>query len=154
MLQWVQYQLDIAQGCVIGAGCTGYHAIGISQLDHTGREDVPVIIDHALYITAQITLALHTIVEEFGVIRIAVGEARIDDLDRILRHADQAHIGAADFFATDEHGLAQLLVLEGIGGANDSRFLALGEDDAASVSHHGTLDALQEGGRWIEAAGQ
>ncbi|MNC87003.1 hypothetical protein D3C83_26970 [compost metagenome] len=82
------------------------------------------------------------------VLRIAVGEPGIDDLQLHLVgvEPEQPHVAVHQFLAADQDGVAQPLGLEGVGGADDARLLALREDDAlALAAHHRAGNLLQEG---------
>ena len=63
---------NVFQCRVVIPGGPGDHGICITQRNHAGCEDVPVLIDQALAITAQQTTTLHPLVKEVSILLVGV----------------------------------------------------------------------------------
>ena len=66
------------------AGEAGHQGIGIAHRHHAGGEDIAVLIGQALAIAEQEAVALQPLIEKVGVVDIALGNARIEDLDIVV----------------------------------------------------------------------
>ena len=72
------------------AGHAGHHRVGIAERHHGGGEVVAVLVDQALAIAEQEALPLQPLVEELRIERVALREARVVDLDALVREIEPA----------------------------------------------------------------
>ena len=153
----VDHPQHLVQRLVEVAGDAGDHAVGVAQRHHGGGEGVAVLVDQPLHVAVQIALALQALVEEVDVLRIAVRQAGVDDLEL-------ASAGSMP-------GLAHVLAHQLLAAAQDGACPAPGSGRrrrrgsppaprprrrrcACGSALHLARDLLQEGGRRIEPLGQ
>ena len=151
----VDHTLDVGKALGETARDASHHAGGIARRHHAGTEHVAALVDHALHVAMEITIALQPLVDEVGVGRVLGRQPRIVDLHaRLVLDAERLHGLAHLLLAADQDRRAVAVVAEHHGGADRALFLALGEDDALRVGLHLLEQALQEMTGRIEAAGQ
>ncbi len=117
---------------------------------------VAVIVDQALGIAKQVTVALQAGIEIVGIGIDPLGDARIDDLDPGTVEIDAVAFRriAHAVLATEQQRGAQPLIGIGDGSAHHQHFLAFGKDDAFRLAAHPLVDALQGGGDRVAAGGK
>ena len=102
--------------------------------DHQGGEDIALVEHEALAVAPQIAVALQPRVEIVGELRRVGRTARIEELELVLEaHTELFEVCLHRVGRADEERRAVALIEVGIGGADDSRLLALGEDDALGM---------------------
>src|SRR5208337_3089551 len=126
----------------------GHHRIGVPLRHHRRAEVIAVLIDQALTIPQQITFALQPFIEELRIKRVALGKPGVMHLDALVAEIEPRGLRCSPyaFFAADQNRGAETLIDEGIGGANDLFFFALGEHDAFRRSANAFDDPLHRAG--------
>ena len=110
----VDHAPDFLQGDREVAGDSGHDRIGVTTGHHCGGEIIPILIDHALAISEEVALSLQSLIEELGVDRITLREARVVYLNALVRKVEARRLGDAAhaLFPTDEDRLAKTLIDE------------------------------------------
>ena len=142
---------DLFQSDRVVAGDAGHHRVGVAERHHGGGEMVAVLVDQALAVAEEIAVPLQPLVEILRIGRVAVREPGVLDLDALGGEVDAQMLrGLVDaLLASDQDRLAELLVDEGGGGADDLLLLALGEDDALGIAPDALEDAVERAGDGI-----
>ena len=140
----VEHHAHVVEGLRIVAGEARHHGIGITHRHHAGAEDVAVLVRKALAVAIEQAVALQAAIEEVGVVDVAVGKARVQDLDVVVElDARTLQCVGDHLFAADEDRGTQSCRGIGVGGADHAVFLALGEDHALGLAAHIAEDVLQ-----------
>src|SRR6266481_990986 len=71
----------------------GHHRVGIPFGHHAGGEDIAVLVDHALAIAIERTLALQSAIKKGGIFAVMLRQAGITDFDTFrLLEACRLHL--------------------------------------------------------------
>ena len=110
----------------------GHQRVGVALRDHRGGEGIAVGVDEALAVAQEIAAPLQALVEELRVEGVALREPRVVDLDALVGEVEAGLLRRRlhAILAPDQDRRPQALADERIGGADDLRLFALGEDDA------------------------
>ena len=124
------------------AGDAGHHGVGVAERDHAGGEMIAVLVDQALAVALQKTVALQPLVEIRGIGGIARGQRRVDDRDAAAElDAERLRRLAHAALAADQERAAEPLVHEARRRADHLLLFALGEDDAPRLPAQPLKDA-------------
>ena len=127
----VHHPVHVAVNARPVAGDARHHRVGVSMRDHQRCENVALVGDEALAVAFQIAAPLQPRIEQLGELLYERRRARIDQLEVLAqRNAEFAEALGDDLLAADQDRLAEALLQERVGGTDDARVLAFGEDDA------------------------
>src|SRR3546814_2538350 len=136
---------SILVGDAEAAGEARHHGVGLAAGHHAGREDIAVLVHHALAVAFQKAAAAEPLVEEIDKTRIVLREPSVVDLERAALEPHRLHGFQHPLLAADQPRRAVAGRLEGERGAGGALLLPLGEYDSLRLLASLVEDALQAG---------